>query len=305
MSRRVVAIINASAGTPARDSIEDELTQVFGSADLQARIVLAHGGTQIRDLARAAVREKPDIIIAGGGDGTVNAIAAETVDTDIALGVLPLGTLNHFAKALKLPPDTQAAARVAISGNAIQVDVGEVNGRLFLNNSSLGLYPSLVRRRDRQQEQLGRGKWAAATWAAVTLLRRHALLDVRIELDGARIQRRTAIVFVGNNAYEMCGLRVGERLRLDAGQLGLYLPHHGGRRGLFMLGLRALCGRLREARDFDALFATAIEIATRHERLPVSLDGEVILLDAPLHYRVRPRALRVIVPAPAPMAADG
>ncbi|MEO5622104.1 MAG: diacylglycerol kinase family protein [Dokdonella sp.] len=301
MTRRLVAIVNAAAGVENNPS-PDELTQRFHLDDINARIAVARNGDEIASLARAAVTEQPDIIVAGGGDGTINAVAAALIGSTIALGVLPLGTLNHFAKALALPQEWPDAARVIIEGRPVEVDVGEINGRIFLNNSSLGLYPSLVHRRERQQEQLGRGKWSAAAWAALTLLRRHALLRVRIELNGEHLDRHTAIVFIGNNAYEMTGLRVGERERLDGGQLGLYLPHRDGRQGLFMLGLRALCGRLREAHDFDALFATEIDIETHHQHLPVAIDGEVVLLEAPLRYRIIPRALRVITAPPAAIA---
>ncbi|QBB70697.1 hypothetical protein ELE36_10160 [Pseudolysobacter antarcticus] len=300
--RRLIAIINASAGAASKQAIVERLVEVFRPDDVDARVLLARNRAELATLARAAVREQPDIVVAGGGDGTINAVAAELVGTNIALGVLPLGTLNHFAKALHLPLDVEAAARIVIAGNAISVDVGEVNGHIFLNNSSLGLYPSLVRRRDTQQEQLGRGKWAAALWAALTLLRRHAFLRVRLSLNGEEIERRTAIIFIGNNAYQMNGLRIGERERLDAGQLSLYLPHRGGRSGLSMLAVRALFGCLRESRDFDALFATAIDLETHHKRLLVATDGEVAAMDAPLRYRIRPGALRVICAKSASIA---
>jgi len=298
--RRLIAIINAAAGGTDDPARAQRLAEIFGASDIESRVVLVSKGDEIADKVRAALRTRPDIIVAGGGDGTINAVASQLVGTDVALGVLPLGTLNHFAKALQVPQEAEAAARAVLSGNVVEVDVGEVNARIFLNNSSLGLYPSLVRRRAAQQEELGRGKWAAAAFAAMTLLRRHALLSVRLLVDGIEFERRTALVFIGNNAYRMSGLRIGERERLDGGQLGLYLPHRKGRGGLLLLALRAVTGRLREARDFDALFAASIRIENHHARLPVAIDGEVVLMEAPLRYRIRPRALRVIVPAPAP-----
>lgn len=293
--RRLIAIINSAAGGDGKDSIAERLSDIFRSGEIEARVVLVGNGAEIAAKTREAVRERPHIIIAGGGDGTINAVASEVVGTNIALGVLPLGTLNHFAKALRLPLDIEEAAQVVLTGSVIEVDVGEVNGRIFLNNSSLGLYPSLVRRRETQQEELGRGKWTAAAFAALTLLRRHALLRVRLSVNGDEIERRTPLVFIGNNVYQMSGLRIGERERLDAGQLSLYLPHGPGRRGLVMLAIRALFGRLRESADFDALIAASIGIKTHHARLPVAIDGEVALMDTPLAYRIRPHALRVIV----------
>ena len=294
--RRLIAIVNANAGDSEKKSISDRVEQVFAAQGIDARMVLAGEGSNIADAARAAVREQPDVIVAGGGDGTVNCVAAHLVDTPIVLGVLPLGTLNHFAKALQVPLDPEAAANLIVTGRVARVDVGEVNGRVFVNNSSLGLYPSLVLRREMQQEQLGRGKWAAAAWAALTLLRRHAVLQVGLDVDGEQMRRRTAMVFIGNNVYEMSGLRIGDRARLDAGLLSLYVSHRSGRRGLLALAMRALLGR--ESAGLDELAATEITIAARRARLPVAIDGEVFTIDTPLHYRIRPRALRVIVGTP-------
>lgn len=301
--RRLIAIVNAAAGDEGKREIADGLMPVFADHGFDARLVMAGDGSEMDSVARDAVRAKPDIIVAGGGDGTINAIAAHVAGTGIALGVLPLGTLNHFAKALRLPLDPQLAATVVASGKTAVIDVGEVNGKIFLNNSSLGLYPRLVRRREEQQEQLGRGKWPAALWAAITLLRRHPLLDVRLTVNGKCINRRAAVVFIGNNVYSMSGLSIGERERLDCGQLSLFVTHRNGRRGLLALALRALFGRLRGAAGLDALVTEAVDIESRHMRLPVSIDGEVVSLDAPLRYRIRPGALTVIVgPAPAASA---
>ena len=301
--RRLIAIVNAAAGDEGKREIADGLMPVFADHGFDARLVMASDGSEMDSVARDAVRAKPDIIVAGGGDGTINAIAAHVAGTGIALGVLPLGTLNHFAKALRLPLDPQLAATVVASGKTAVIDVGEVNGKIFLNNSSLGLYPRLVRRREEQQEQLGRGKWPAALWAAITLLRRHPLLDVRLTVNGKCINRRAAVVFIGNNVYSMSGLSIGERERLDCGQLSLFVTHRNGRRGLLALALRALFGRLRGAAGLDALVTEAVDIESRHMRLPVSIDGEVVSLDAPLRYRIRPGALTVIVgPAPAASA---
>jgi diacylglycerol kinase family enzyme len=296
VTRRVAAVINAGAGGGDGEAMAEKAAAVFRAHGVEARMHVVRGDGKVADAARAAVSDRPDAVVAGGGDGTVNAVAAAAIESDLPIGILPLGTLNHFAKALHLPLDVEQAARVIIDAPVVEVDVGEVNGRIFLNNSSLGLYPSLVRRRDRQQEELGRGKWTAATWAALTLLRRHAFLHVRLDVGGRPLERRTAIVFIGNNAYEMSGLRVGERARLDSGQLGLYLPHRDSRTGLGLLALRALCGCLRETKDFDALFAATIDIESQHERLSVAIDGEVELMQAPLRYRTRPRALRIIAP---------
>lgn len=298
-SARVEIILNASAGSGGQEDARAALAEIFAAeSDMQAHISLARSGEEIVALARRAVADKDvQMIVAGGGDGTVNAVAAELVGTDKTLGVLPLGTLNHFAKDLRIPLDLEGAARNLIEGENFKVDVGEVNERIFINNSSLGLYPSIVRHREKQQERLGRGKWFAAAWATVEVFRRYPLFSVRLSADGQEFRRRTPFVFIGNNEYQMDAFNLGARSCLDAGQLSLHLTRDIGRWGLLRLAASALIGRLREARDFDALCTKEVWIETRRTRVRVATDGEVTIMRSPLHYRVRPAALRVIAPA--------
>jgi diacylglycerol kinase family enzyme len=304
-ARRLVVILNATSGYDDKEAIAERLYQLFQSYQADASIHLATTGGHVLDLARQAVIQQPYAIVAGGGDGTVSTIASLLVDTDIALGVLPLGTLNHFARDMRLPFDLMHAARSLVAGHSVQVDVGEVNERIFLNNSSLGLYPRLVWRRQRQQHKLGRGKWPAFAWAALTVARRYAFMTVRIRMGDAEIERRTPFVFIGNNRYAMEGLRIGGRDRLDDGHLMLFMPQDGGRLGLLKLGFRALFGRLHQTKDFDEMVSETLSVHTQQHRPHVAHDGEVTRMSAPLRYRIRRGALRVIVPAPGdPEARD-
>lgn len=294
---RPAVIVNASSGADDKSQARETLQAAFAASHVEARISLAKSGEEILDLARQAVRDNCQPIIAGGGDGTINAVASVLVDTDRTLGVLPMGTLNHFAKDLKVPLDLAEAVRICLEGHEARVDVGEVNGRIFLNNSSLGLYPSIVRYRERQQQQLGRGKWPAFVWAALTMLKRYPFLNVRLSTDDQRLIRRTPFVFIGNNEYEMESFNVGARSCIDAGQLSLYVAHRTTRLGLLRLAWRALFGGLRDEEDFSAMCTKEVWIETRRpKRLRVATDGEVTVMTTPLHYRVRPGALRVLVP---------
>jgi diacylglycerol kinase family enzyme len=295
---RVEIILNASAGSGDQAAARATLAEIFTTeGHLDAHVSLAESGAEIVELARRAAADKDvRIIVAGGGDGTVNAVASELVGTDKMLGVLPLGTLNHFAKDLNIPLDLEGAARNIVEGEAVRVDVGEVNGRVFINNSSLGLYPSIVRHREKQQERLGRGKWFAALWATLEVFRRYPLFGVRLSVDGQEFRRRTPFVFIGNNEYQMDAFNLGARSCLDAGHLSLHLTRDIGRWGLVRLAISAIFGRLRESKDFDALCAKEVWIETRRTRLRVATDGEVNIMRSPLHYSVRPGALRVIAP---------
>ena len=148
--------------------------------------------------ARRALADGAEAVVAGGGDGTINAVASVLAGSGVAFGVLPLGTLNHFAKDLGIPLALDEAVRNVAEGKPMQVDVGQVNERIFLNNSSLGLYPDIVRDREKQQRRLGRGKWPAAAWATIAALRRYPFLSVRLTIDGAQHARSTPFVFIGS-----------------------------------------------------------------------------------------------------------
>ena len=293
--KRITVVINASAGAGDRTAVAEKLAATLQSAGVDGNVVLARSGAEVRSAAQAAAKGQSDVVVAGGGDGTINTVATALVGTDIALGVLPLGTLNHFAKDLGISLDMDVALRDVIAGHTAQVDVGEVNGHYFLNNSSIGIYPRIVRDRE-QLQRAGQRKWIAFIGAVIPILRRHSFMHVRVSADGVDRMRRTPFVFVGNNEYQMEGFNMGTRARLDAGCLSVYSVRHERRWGLLRLAVRALFGRLRTSGDFDGFCTSALRIESQRRHMHVALDGEVVRMDAPLNYRVRAGALRVIVP---------
>ncbi|HZH35084.1 MAG TPA: diacylglycerol kinase family protein [Pyrinomonadaceae bacterium] len=293
----IEVIINAGSGADDKENVKEQIAEAFAANNLKANILLAKGGEDIIELAKRAAESDAKTIVAGGGDGTISAVAGELIGKNKTLGVLPLGTLNHFSKDLAIPQELAEAVRVIAENHTIEVDAGEVNGRIFINNSSLGLYPSIVRRRE-QQQKLGRGKWYAAFWSSLSVLRRFPFFGVKLKTETEELTRRTPFVFVGNNEYEMDFLNIGARKSLADGKLSVYILHRTGRIGLLFLALRSVFGILRQAKDFEALSVEeiTIEISRRKRGVRVALDGEVLMMDAPLNYRVLPRALRVIVP---------
>ena len=291
-------IVNVAAGPGHSGDSLSRVQAAFAAAGAEAQVLRVARGTELGDIARKVAAQGLPVVVAAGGDGTVNAVASAVAGTGIALGILPLGSFNHFAKDLRIPMGLEDAVRTIVANHQVQVDVGEVNGRLFLNNSSIGLYPAIVRERETLRKRLGRSKSHAMFWATMAVLRRHPFLDVRLRLGGKEEQRRSAFVFISNNTYAMDGFDVGTRACLDGGCLSVYLAQRRGRWALLALVARALLGRLREAGDFEALTTTTVRIDTRHRRLPVATDGEVMVMEMPLEYRSRPGALRAIVPAP-------
>ncbi len=299
----MIVILNRAAGTSAKtEELDAKICAEFAAAGVKVEMKHPEEGKDLAVLAREALEGPDEIIVAGGGDGTISAVAGVLAGTDKTLGILPLGTLNHFAKDLGLPLELPAAVAAIVHGKVRKVDVAEVNGRVFINNSSLGLYPHIVADREKQQEQLARGKWAAFAWAALRVFRRFPFLHLRITMEEHQVVRRTAFLFIGNNEYEITGFNLGARRCIDAGNLGLYLTHRTGRLGLFRLGFRALLGRLDQAKDFDHYCVQEAFIETRRPRLLVATDGEVNWMSSPLEYRVRQHDLQVMVPAAADTA---
>jgi YegS/Rv2252/BmrU family lipid kinase len=291
----VKIIISAGAGPGDNTKAAERLAEIFKEDQIEIDISVARSGAEVVELARQAVREPYQVIVAAGGDGTVNSVAAAVIDSDKIFGVLPLGTLNHFAKDVGIPTDLEEAARTIIAGHTIEVDAAEVNNRIFLNNSSLGLYPMIVREREKR-ERLGIGKWPAFIWATFQAFRRNPFLDVRLRVNNHLLDRTTPFVFVGNNEYAMDLFNIGSRDRLDRGELSIYITNSTSRLKLIALALRAVVGRLRNDKDFLALRSDEVKIQTARKRVRVAFDGEIEVMEGPLQYRVRSRALRVIVP---------
>jgi diacylglycerol kinase family enzyme len=263
-------------------------------------VALAAEGADLTRAIEAARTGQVDVVVAGGGDGTVSAIAAALAGTGIPLGVLPLGTLNHFARDMKIPVDLDEAVAVVIAGHIVQVDVGEVNGSFFLNNSSLGLYPRVLRLRQ-QHPATGWKKWLVALWATIKLQRHHPNMRVRIEVAGRSVEYRTPVVFIGNNEYEAAGVTTGIRKSLVDGKLAVYIVRSRGRPRLLRLGWRMFTGKVVRTGELDTLKTESARIDfPRYPRLEIeaALDGELMLLTQPLEYRTRPGALSVLVPAP-------
>lgn len=300
LALRCAVIVNAGAGGADGDAAA-RIRGAFEAAGLDATTWDAGGSDLVALARRAAADPAFDLVVAAGGDGTVSAVAGALAGTDKPLAVLPLGTLNHFAKDLGMPEPLEEAAAAIAHAARRRVDVGEVNGRVFVNNSSIGVYPRVVRERERLRRRLGAwlGKWLAMAWAAVGVVLRLRPLSLRIRWEGGEVPRRTALVFVGNNRYDTAAFATQRRAALDRGLLGVYVGRDGTRLGLVRLALRALAGGVDD-RHVEALEVEALTVETRRRTLDVAVDGEVVRLRPPIRYRIRPGALIVLAPLVTP-----
>jgi diacylglycerol kinase family enzyme len=216
-------------------------------------------GIAIRDLRELDAGDA-DVIGVAGGDGSLASVAALALERDLPLVVVPLGTRNHFARDLGLDPDDPVAALAAFDGPEQRVDVGRVNGRLFLNNVSLGAYAAAV-------HEEGEG----ALGPVARALLRFRRSPLKLVVDGE--QRSVLILLVGNNEYDGRGARD----RLDAGTLSAYLLERHQ--------------RIRLQRESRA--GTSFKVRARSPRVRAAIDGEPVELDSPLQFELEPRALRV------------
>jgi len=297
---KILVILNSLSGNGTSregESKAAEIADAFRAAGIDAQ-VKSPEVTDFSAFMKQVEMSHFDAVVAAGGDGTVGTVAGGLAGTSTPLGILPLGTLNHFAKDLKIPFDLKEAVLTIAAGKTREVDVGEVNGHVFVNNSSIGLYPKAVLRRNRDITCLGRGKWPAMLSASIRVFLRFPLVTIRLETSGGSLTRNIPFLFVGNNRYEMKLLRVGDRPSLERGELCIYLLKHAGRLALLRILLLGLLGIKRE-KDFTFILSKEVQVQTRRGRIIVSADGQLMTLQAPLNYRIRPKALRVFAPETA------
>jgi YegS/Rv2252/BmrU family lipid kinase len=295
-AREVLVCVNRSSGAAARSEREaDEIRAALASAGIKGRVELLDGAA-IAEQAKKAAEAGTELIVVGGGDGTISAAAGALAGTETSLGILPLGTLNHFARDLGIPMKLDEAAKVIAAGQTRVVDVAEVNGRTFINNSAIGLYPLMVIDRDLQQQRLGRSKRFAMVVAALRTLARfhHDRLTLTVNDEQARLD--TPLLFVGNNDYRIDIGAPGHRGSLQDGKLCVLVMRKKTRRGLIVASIRALLNRTRPDDMVRLDDVARLRVASRRTHLPISVDGEVTALTSPLDYKVRRRALKVIAP---------
>ncbi len=299
---RVAVLLNNAAGNiVCRDgrTLSETLAAAFTRYGITGSLDFL-SGTELKAGAKRALRQAEnnqiDAVVVGGGDGSIASVASVFAGSDVPIGILPLGTLNHFAKDLGIPLALEQAVALIAAGQVQSVDLGEVNGEIFVNNSSIGIYPYLVLDRQRLRERRGMRKWTAMAFAIWRTLRYFPLRRLRIRAGGLAEPYRSPCVFIGNNEYCLTGRTAGKRERLDAGELCVYVANRQSRLALFWLACRSLLGFMDQSRDLRAVKVPDLEISSRTSRLLVALDGEVTILRPPLRYRARPNALRVFAP---------
>jgi len=292
---KIAIITNKSSGTVPSEEKQQLIQDAFKECNVQFELFILDS-SEVEKKVKQLMESNIDAIVAAGGDGTVSLLAGLLAGSKTMLGVLPLGTLNHFAKDVGIPQDIKEAAEIITKGNIKKIDIAEVNGRKFINNSSIGLYPHIVKKRDKDQKINNRNKWVAMFFAAIETLKKHPTFNVTISSKGTSVNLSTYFVLIGNNKYKMEFFNPGIRDRLDEGLLTLCITRCKTRWCMIRLSFKAIFNMLDNENDFEMYFVDEVTLNTGKKNLAVSMDGEVVNMNSPLKYKILPKQLSVIVP---------
>jgi len=303
-STRFAIVLNSSAGSLLDRTPADAVATVERAFAQQGHRVVCEAvqGADLPRAIRVARDGSAEVLVVGGGDGTIATAAHLLQGSGKVLGVLPLGTMNLLARDLDIPLDLDAAAAALARGRIDHIDCGEVNGHPFLNNSVIGLYPRMVLEREARRGAHGWRKWPAMAWAFGKVLADFPRLHVQLEMeakDGSyqALDLTTPFLAIANNDYDEGFGPILHRQRLDAGVLALYAARNRRRIQVLRLVAGVVLGRWRNNPDLDLHHVTEAVVHSRRPRLRVANDGEVLTLETPLHYRIRPASLAVLRPA--------
>jgi diacylglycerol kinase family enzyme len=298
-------LLNAGSGHAATALQRETIETVLKEAGRRFTLTVIEDSSQLDQLAQAsAMRAKAagGILVAAGGDGTINTVAAKAVAVGCTFGVLPQGTFNYFGRTHGIPEDLGEAVRALLDAHVHAVQVGMVNERIFLVNASIGLYPHILEEREADKKQFGRSRVVALLSMIKTALGTPEYLRINMERDGKPHKMRTPMLFVGNNRLQIEQLGIDPlSSALDDGKLVAIAPRSVGRLGMIALMLRGALGRLGEARNlvafgFRSLAVRQVTLYGKRRRIKVATDGEVALLDTPLTFRVLEGQLLLLKP---------
>lgn len=254
-------------------------------------------GSQLLDMARQAVDDGFDIVVAAGGDGTQSAVAGALAGSNAMMGVLPGGTFNYFARDLGVGETMEDAIETLRNGVAKQVDVGQIENLIFLNNVSLGVYPHILKTRESVYRRWGRSR-IAAYWSVVIALRRlRHPMNLTARVDGESKSYSTALAFVARSAYQLesFGLEGADAIR--DGNFAVLIAKARKPIPLLRSALRLTVGLSAKDSDFDLIITDEINIETYKSQQLIAHDGEKTRLASPFHLKVWHDALTVLVPA--------
>lgn len=294
---RVCVLMNARAGKDDKQDVAQKLEAAFARYPGRFELRMMEKGAGVADSCARAMKDGFGIIVAAGGDGTISGVAGQLAGTGRRMGILPQGTFNFVARGLGIPEDIDEAIDLIATGTARPFPVGEVNGEIFLNNASLGIYPEILKEREGTYKRWGRSRIAAHWSVLMTFLSFRSPVRMKVRVAGKEIRARTPLAFVARSAFQLehYGLDGADCIR--KGEFALFLLPDVTRWQLLLRALRLANKGMQAKRDFELISGTDIEIETRSASQLVAMDGERVRLSAPFRFRMHSDALHVIAPA--------
>ncbi|QDY99813.1 diacylglycerol kinase family lipid kinase [Nitratireductor mangrovi] len=295
---RLVAILNREGGTLRTtdlDWLSAHIRDSFDKAGHSVDIEIVRGGEVEAALKRAAAAPDVDAVIAAGGDGTISAAAAALMNSDKALAILPAGTMNLFARSLKIPLSLSEAVEALAAGTRRRVDIATADGRPFIHQFSIGLHARMVMMRSRFEYGSRLGKILASVRASLAVMARPPAMDVALEMGETKVLATTSGIGISNNLFGDGHLPYADEP--DRGVLGIYVLGAAGRLEIAWLMLALAAGRWKDV-DTVEIHETAeavLRIRSRR-RLRAVIDGELCSVGEKVELRIHPGALTVLVP---------
>ncbi|MHA3982751.1 diacylglycerol/lipid kinase family protein [Acinetobacter venetianus] len=247
-------------------------------------------------LSRHQQADLRGVVVAAGGDGTLNAVAKRLMHTNIPMGVIPLGTFNYVARVLDIPIDVFSAAEVIATGKFREVHVATINDQIYLNNASLGLYPLFIKKRELYNQHFGRFPLNAYTSGLDVLLREHKSLKLSINVDGQKYPVATPLIFFGNNQLQLCDMKLRIAECAANGKLAGVVVAKSDRFSLLKMLLKLIQGKIEQTPDVYTFCAENITVGCKKDKVTVAIDGELMELETPLNFSVQKSSLKVMVP---------
>lgn len=294
---RVCVVMNRGSGKKKhrelRDTLERRLRPACGSLEIRE----SRKGSDFPRLAKQVAGEGFDLVIAAGGDGTQSAVAGALTGTDVIMGILPGGTFNYFARDMGVGEEIDPALDTILDARVEPVDVGDINGLIFLNNVSLGAYPQILKTREGIYRRWGRSRIAAYWSVLVALPRLRRPMRLVTRAEGRERTHTSALVFVARSAYQLESFGLAGARDIRRGEFAVLIAKARQPLPLMRSALRLAMGRSAKDDDFEMIVTDDLQIETPKSRQLVAHDGEKTTLDCPFRLVVRHDGLRVLLPA--------
>ncbi|MEY2862861.1 MAG: hypothetical protein RLY58_568 [Pseudomonadota bacterium] len=301
LPRRITLIMNGLAGHHDTSALplSEQLIEFYQAAGCEVALYDAAEPSDLSRLTKAALvslRHRKGGVVVAGGDGTINTVARVMLHHAVPLTIIPCGTFNYVARALHIPLDPLAAAALALDGVIRAVHVGTVNGHVYLNNASIGLYPHLIEQREADKSRFGRYQSVAMLSGFAVLMRQHQKMRLKMIVDGQTEKIDTPMVFFGNNQLQLADMHLALADCASAGRLAAVAMTDLNRIQVLSLIARMQLGTFEQAPQVRSFCADHIRIESRSKYMKLAIDGEIVRVNTPLHFQVARHALQVMTP---------